>query len=206
MSVPDRTVRPPDGPLADDRGYTLIEMLIVMALSIIVVGVPMAFVVLSLNQQNVGSSRAAAVQQEAVGLGRLTRDLRQVVPNTTSTFTWSPTAASASMTLPVPGTGGASNESVVWSCSFASAGTGTCTRSVNSGSPVLEVRNVDSLSFAPVDDAGNALASAATNPSYVGITLQVQGTSQLDASGTTAATGIQHPITLTDGVDLRNNT
>jgi prepilin-type N-terminal cleavage/methylation domain-containing protein len=194
-----------------ERGYTMVEVLIVMALSVIVVGVPMAFVVLSLSQQNVSSSRSAAVQQEDVGLSRLTRDLRQVVPSTTSTFTWSSSSASASVTIPVPGTGGGSTETVVWSCSFSSGTTGTCTRAVNGGTAVLEMRNVANVSFAPVDDAGNTLGGGspphtATNPSYVGIEVQVAAVSQLDTSASTTPTGISTPITLQDGVSLRNNT
>ncbi len=198
------------GRCALERGYTLIELLIVMALSTVVVGGPMAFVVLSLTQQNVSSSRSAAVEQESVGLSRLTRDLRQVVPSTTSTFTWNNTGttATASLTLPVPGTGGASTETVLWTCTAAvpPLTPGTCTRQVNGGAAISEVTGVSSVLFAPVDATGATLASPATNPAYVGITMQVFGISQLDAGQTHTVTGIQNAITLQDGVALRSNT
>jgi hypothetical protein len=60
-----------------------------------------------------------------------------------------------------------------------------------------------SLSFAPTDANGNALASPAANPAYVGITLQVQNTSALDTTGTHAVS--TKPITLADGAYLRNS-
>jgi prepilin-type N-terminal cleavage/methylation domain-containing protein len=207
MTWPARARRSLVGRLAGQRGYTLIELVIVMALSIVVVGGPMSFIVFSLGQQNVGSSRSAAVEQESVGLTRLTRDIRQVVPGTTSTFSWSSTAAtaSASMTLPVPGSGGASTETVVWSCSWATL-PGTCTRQVNGGTAVKELTNVDSLSFAPLSDQGAVLASPASNPAYVGITMQVLGISQLDTGFSHSEADIRNPITLQDGVDLRANT
>jgi prepilin-type N-terminal cleavage/methylation domain-containing protein len=191
---------------AEQRGYTLIELLVVMALSTVVVGVPLAFVILSLKQQNVAASRSAGVEAESVGLNRLTRDLRQIAPNTTSTFTWGGTSATASMTLPVPGSDGATTETVVWSCTgLGSSGTGTCTRTVNGGTAVQEITDVVNLTFAPVSAAGSSLTSTASNPSYVGITLQVLPANQLDPTATNPNDGIVNPIILEDGVALRNN-
>jgi prepilin-type N-terminal cleavage/methylation domain-containing protein len=191
-------------------GYTLIELVVVMAVSVIVVGGPMAFIVLSLTQQNAASSRSAAAAQEEVGLARLTRDLRQVVPATTTSFTWSSSSASASFTVPQPGTEGGSTQSVTWSCSFGAAG--SCTRQVGAGTQVKELSNVESVSFAPVDASGNALGGStspysATNPAYVGLTVKVLDVSQLDnaVSPSRPAPGVSNWITLQDGVDLRNN-
>lgn len=193
-----------------EDGYTLVELVIVAALALVVVGAPLTFVVVSLQQQNVGSSRVAAANQEEVAMARLTRDLRQVVPGSTTTFTWSSTSASVTMTLPVPGSGGASTESVSWSCSPNAAGTGTCTRAVNSGTAVVELSNARTVSFAPVDSAGNSLGGStspytATNPAYVGITFSVLDVSQLDRGATHAVQGVAHPITLQDGVELLSN-
>jgi prepilin-type N-terminal cleavage/methylation domain-containing protein len=195
---------------SDERGYTLIELVIVMALAVVVVGAPMALIVLSLKQQNVSSSRSVAATQEQIGLERLTRDLRQVVPNTTSTFAWSSSAASVTFTLPVPGTQAASTELVTWSCTFGAAG--SCTRQVDSGTAVKEIANVESVSFAPVDASGNSLGGSgpsydASNPAYVGITVKVLDVSQLDntASPSHSVPGVSNWITVQGGVDLRNN-
>ncbi len=196
--------------LAVQAGYTLIELLIVMSLSTLVVGVPTAFVVLSLTQQNVASSRTAASDEEEIGVGRLTRDLRSAVPGTTTAFAWGAATASVSMTIPVPGTGGGSNETVAWSCTFSSSGLGSCTRSINGVSAVKLLSNVVSVSFSPVDSGGAPLGGgatpySATNPAYVGITVKVLDVSQLDGSASHSVTGIYNPITLQAGVDLRNN-
>ncbi|MDQ6608090.1 MAG: type II secretion system GspH family protein [Actinomycetota bacterium] len=196
--------------MAVQAGYTLIELLIVMSLSTVVVGVPMAFVVISLTQQNVASSRTAASDQEEIGVARLTRDLRSVVQSTTTAFAWGSTSASVSLTIPVPGTGGSSTETVAWNCAFTSSGLGSCTRAVNGGSAVKLVSNVVGVSFSPVDSGGVALGGSsapysATNPAYVGITVKVLDVSQLDTSASHGVTGISNPITLQAGVDLRNN-
>jgi type II secretory pathway pseudopilin PulG len=194
----------------DERGLTLVELLVVILVTVIVFGLPMSFIIVTLDQQNAAASRTAAATQEEVGLNRLTRDLRQIVPSTTSTFTWSSATATASFTLPVPGTGGASTETVAWSCSFGAAG--KCTRSVNGGAAVALISNVEGVSFSAVDESGNSLGGSgptytATNPAYVGITLQVLNVSQLDngSSPSHAVMGTSNWITVRDGVDLRNN-
>lgn len=205
MSGPARATRSLVGRFVGERGFTLVELLLVMALSIVVVGGPLAFIITSIDQQNASSSRVAAVEQASAGLAQLTRDIREVVPGTTSTFTWGGTSASASMTLPVPGSDGASTETVAWTCSFASL-PGTCTRTVNAGTAVTELANVDSVAFSALSDQGGTLSSPASNPSYVGITMKVLDISQLDAGATHTVTGVRNPITLQDGVDLRANT
>lgn len=194
-----------------ERGFTLIELMWYVVLSLIVLALPMAFILTSLAQQNVSSSRTVAATQEQLGLDRLIRDMRQVVPSTTTTLTWGTTSASVTATIPVPGTGGASTEPVTWSCTFANSG--TCTRSVNSGSAIPEIRNVESVSFAPIDSSGNVLGGAsspytASNPAYVTVTVKVLAVSQLDATATPShvVSGIQNWLTLQGGVDLRSNT
>jgi hypothetical protein len=193
--------------LACSRGYTLAEVVIVMALSTVVFGVPLTFIVLSLTQQNVSSSRSVAATQEEVGLERLDRDIRQALASPSSTFTWGSTSASVSMYVPVAGTGGGSSQQITWSCTFPA---GSCTRTAGSGSAVTEITNVQSVTFAPVDTSGNALGGGgptytASNPAYVGITLKVADISQLDRTGTHTVAGVTNPVTLQDGIDLRNN-
>jgi flagellar basal body-associated protein FliL len=195
----------------------MIELLIAATLTVIVVGVAMLWIVSSLKQENQISSRSAATRQAEVGLERLTRDLRQVVPNSTTAFTWGGTSASTTFTIPTSGTGGASSQQITWTCSFGD--TGFCTRSVNSGTAVSEISNVESVVFAPVDASGNALTSGSgTQAVYVGVTLQVLDASQLDTTrshqalqvrkcggGVTTSCYTLNPITVADGVDLRGN-
>ncbi|MHB8658515.1 MAG: PulJ/GspJ family protein [Solirubrobacteraceae bacterium] len=203
-----RKARPSRAPRGEQCGYTLVELLVVMTLAVIVVGVPMSFIVLSLTQQNVASSRSTAAVQEELGLARLTRDLREVVPSTTTTFTWGPSSASVTFTIPVAGTGAASTQTVTWSCDFAP--TGSCTRQVGSGNTVRELIGVQGVTFSPVDASGHQLGGStapytAQNPAYVAITVKVQDTSQSDPSASAGVSGVGNPLILQDGVDLRNN-
>jgi prepilin-type N-terminal cleavage/methylation domain-containing protein len=193
-----------------ESGYTLIELLVVIVVFVAVVGIPMGFIVTSLTQSNVSSSRSAAAAQGEVGLQRLVRDLRNAAPGTTSTFTWGSTSASVSLTIPMPGTNGSSTESVSWTCSFPSGSSGSCNRSVASGAPVSEIIALTGVTFSPIDGSGNALGGAsspysATNPAYVGITVSVLPVSQNPGGQSTRVTSDSTPITLQDGVTLLNN-
>jgi prepilin-type N-terminal cleavage/methylation domain-containing protein len=190
----------------EERGFTLVELLVTMVMSLIVIVVPMTWIITSMNQQNQTASRALSASQAEAGLGQLSRDLREVVAPTsgtnTSTLTWGPSSATATLTLPA-GSQGASTETVTWSCTFGSAG--SCTRQV-AGTPTVTatpIRNVNSLSFAPVSASGSVLTSPASNPAYVGVTLSVQDTKINSQS--TAVNGAP-AIILTDGADLRDVT
>jgi type II secretory pathway pseudopilin PulG len=196
--------------LSSQRGFTLVELVVVMGLAIVVLGVPLGFVVLSLGQQNVSSSRSVAATQEQVGLEQMDRDIRQALASPSSTFTWGSTSASVQVYVPTAGSGGALTQKVTWSCTFGA--TGSCTRQVDSGTPVTLMSNVENITFAPVDGTGSTLGGSgpsytASNPAYVGITVMVLDTSQLDHSSSPshAVPGINNWLTVQDGIDLRNN-
>jgi prepilin-type N-terminal cleavage/methylation domain-containing protein len=200
-----------------ERGFTLIEMLVAMALGLVVIGLPMIWIVTSLTQQNVVASRSAAARQAEQGLERLTRDLRQVAPSSQTTFSWTASSATVTMSLPRPGTQGVSTDTVVWQCSFGDSG--YCNRSVNSGTAQKLIANVESIAFAVKDATGNSVASDQTSPApaFAGITLSVLNVSQLDNSSTpshsldcirgasSCVTPSTHYVTVQDGVDLRAN-
>jgi hypothetical protein len=174
-----------------------------IALLLIVIVLPLVWLLVSIRQQNAAVSRSWSVTQAEVGLERLTRDLRQAVAGTPS-FTWSGSTAQVNLTVPKAGTQGATTQAVVWSCTFGNSG--TCTRTVGSGSAVAEIQNVEGISFAPEDAGGNQLASgSSTQAVFVGITLTVQDTSALDHNQAIAVRTGARNIVVTDGVDLRNN-
>jgi Tfp pilus assembly protein PilW len=175
---------------------TLVELLVAMFAALLVIVIPVAWLVLSINHSNAASSRALSATQAETGLQALTRDLREA--SSTATFTWGASSALATFSIPTPGSP-STLESVTWTCSFPY---GTCTRQVGSGAAVPEIGDVVSLSFAPTDSSGSALSSPATNPAYVGITLQVENASYLDRTQT--APFSSKPITLADGAYLRN--
>jgi hypothetical protein len=192
--------------LVSEGGFTTFELMVALMAGLLVVVVPLLFIVTSIRQSNGANSRALSATQAETGLLALTRDLREA--SSTATFTWGPSSATATFSIPTPGSPSTS-QSVTWSCSF---GGGTCTRQVGTSSAVPEIKNVVGLTFAPTDAGGNALSSPATNPAYVGVTVQVQNASSLDRTSVTpgGSTGARAgyasttPITLADGAYLRN--
>lgn len=191
-----------------ERGFTTFEIAVALMITLLVVVIPLVWIVTSIKQSNGASSRALSATEAETGLLALTRDLREISPSTTSTFTWGSTSASATFSIPTPGSPGAA-ETVTWSCTFG----GTCTRQVAGGAAIPEITNVVSVAFAPTTAGGSALSSPATNPAYVGITLEVQNASSLERTSVTpgGVPGSQSgylstkPITLSDGAYLRNN-
>lgn len=192
--------------LAGERGYTLVEMLVAMVLGIVVVGGPIALIIVSLSQQNATSSRTVAARQAEVGLERLTRDLRQAqnLPDPTTGVNATPVtvtygSGSSTATLNVDPNGAASG-AVVWTRSAA----GACTRKQGSAAAVPLINGVTSATFTPLARDGTTLTSGSTDPAFLNIQIKVQVTSQLDAGQTHAVSGVNHPITVQDGVALRN--
>jgi Tfp pilus assembly protein PilW len=189
--------------LAHQRGVTLIELVFAMSLAIVVIGAPLTFMVVSLHQHNTVISRTDAVRDAEVGLDRLMRDLRQADPTQSVSLTWASGSASAVFYILTPGTAGASDQKITWTCSANAS----CTRQVGTGSVTTQIKYVTSTSFAPKDANGNTLTSgSSTTPAYVGITLTMKGVSQDGTAKAVAARGITQPITLSAGVDLWGNT
>lgn len=202
-----------------EAGFTLIELVIAMALALVVVGAPMSFLIVSMDQQNSISSRAYAARQAQTGLEQLTRDLREAISTDTTGTTYNVTVASSgaqtSVSFEIPGgaTGATgvygfvpdASQSVVWTCPSASATmAGSCTRQVAGGGARVEINGVNSATFAPTGPTGATMTLPATNPAYIGVSLSVQATSQLDTGQSHVATGDSNPILVQAGVDLRN--
>lgn len=186
---------------------TMVELMVALMAGLLVIVIPLVFIVTSIRESNGANSRALSATQAETGLLALTRDLREA--SSTATFTWGSSSASATFSIPTPGNPSAP-EAVSWSCAFNG---GTCTRQVGTGAAIPEIKNVASIAFAPTDSTGNALSSPATNPAYVGVTVEVQNASSLDRTPVTTTGGLAgarsgyvstQPITLTDGAYLRN--
>lgn len=180
---------------------TLIELLVAMSMAIVVLGAPLTFMIVSLHQHNDVVSRTDAVRDAEVGLDKLMRDLRQADPTQTISMTWSGGTASAVFYTPTPGTAGASDQKVTWTCTANS----TCTRQVGTGAATVQIFHVTSITFAPKDANGNTMTSpvsTANPPVYVGITLLVPPISQDGSAHSAKPSGITNDVTLTAGVDL----
>jgi prepilin-type N-terminal cleavage/methylation domain-containing protein len=188
----------------EESGFTLIELLVATVLALVVVGGPMTFIIVSLDQSNAAVSRSSAARQLNVGLDRLTRDLReaQLVTNSAGVnqtpVTISNTAgvATASFNLPTPGSV-AAGQTVVWTCTPGA----NCTRKVGAGSAIPVIRGVTAATF-----TGNAIdgSAATSNPAFVSVVISVQVTSLSDTGQTHTVRGTSNPIVVQDGVALRN--
>ncbi|MEA2156913.1 MAG: hypothetical protein QOE11_3053 [Solirubrobacteraceae bacterium] len=183
---------------ADERGWTLIELMIVCMVSIVVVGVPLSLAVNSVVGQNNATSRSAATNRVEIGVGRLLHDLRSATHATI-------TPTSATMTVPIrcvavaPAICGTpATQTVTWACTSGAS----CTRQVASGSAFPVIANLVSASFAPVAVDGAPTATQ-TDPAYVSVSVSVRDTSESgDRTKTVASSST--PITVTDGATLRN--
>jgi Tfp pilus assembly protein PilW len=185
-----------------EDGFTLIEVLFVAVLAAAVIAAPLDFIVQSLKQQNVSSSRAYAERQGQSGLQVLVRDLRQAVyqnaTSTPSTVTLSSTSTTQTINFSLPTVGNDTTpQAVSWTCTN-NAG---CTRTVGAGRPFTEITGVSSASFTGYASTG---AVQSTNPASVAVTLNLNDISQLDSGGTHTVTGVSNPIVLQTTIDLRN--
>src|SRR5581483_6674880 len=144
--------------------------------------------------------------QPQVGLEQMVRDLRQAMSqdasgNALSVTVSNPTGATTALSFSIPTPGSVTTpQSITWTCPSTGASTvATCTRKIGSGASETEISGVKSVSFAPVNSSGTAMSLPATNPAFVGVTVVLQATSQLDRSHTQTASGDSATIKLQTG-------
>lgn len=186
-------------------------------ISVLLLGAASDLIISSVRQGNAISSRSIAVTRGELVLARMTREVREAqrITNSTTganetpvnvTYTGSsPVTSTVSFYLPVAGSTAAGTH-VTWSCEAG----GSCTRTEGTKSAVTELIGVKSASFTPYGSGGTQLASgagAAGSPSYpssLQVALEVQNISQSDLTQTHTTYAPNSPITLRNGVDLRN--
>jgi Tfp pilus assembly protein PilW len=197
--------------LGCERGVTLVELLWYVVLSLFVIVGPLYFIVVSVRQQNVVSSRTTAARQAEAGLEQLVRDLRQAMTqdasgNALHVTVSNPTSTTTSIAFDIPTPGSATTpQSLTWTCpSSGATSAGTCTRTLGTGSAESEVIGVQFATFSPKSSSGTSMTLPATDPAYVDVALSVQATSQLDTGQSHTATGVSNPVTVQTGIDLRN--
>ena len=181
-----------------------------MGLALVIGAAAMTFMIVSIDQENAVSSRTVAARNAETALEQLTRDLRQAMTQNASggalhvSVTTSGTTTTISFSIPTPGND-TTPESVTWSCQGSATTPGQCTRTLGSAA-TTEIVGYESLSF--TNAAGTALVPPVTDPAYLGMTLGVQDTSQLDKTQFTGTPhvvrGTTNPIVVQLGVDLRN--
>lgn len=168
----------------EERGLTLIELLIAASVGLVVVGGALTMFVGAIRSEPRTASKVAAIQQARTTVDRITRELRQGLetPTATSsklaivTYVKAATCGGAAASTSIPCR-------VTYECS-----SGKCTRTVaqpNGSAPGTAVVVASDL-------AGNNVFtySPASNPTYVGVSFS------FDSDG--------QAVTLSDGVALRN--
>jgi type II secretory pathway pseudopilin PulG len=198
-----------------EAGFSVVELLVGILAAVVVGAAAMTFLIVSLDQENAVSSRAAGTRQAAAALAQLTHDLSQAIPaslgGSAVTVSSSGTTTTINFSVPTQSYGGApdytTRQSETWTCQGTSASPGYCKRQVGSGANRVEIVGFESMTFA--DATGATLTPTFTDPAYLSITMQLQETSQLDNNqygGTPTAVRGSQPITVQAGVDLRNET
>jgi prepilin-type N-terminal cleavage/methylation domain-containing protein len=169
----------------EQRGLTLIELLIAASVGLVVVGGALTMFVGAIRSEPRTASKVAAIQRARTTVERITRELRQGLETPSAsaskleivTYVKAATCGGAAASTSIPCR-------VTYEC-----GAGKCTRKVaqpngTAPGPTLQVAS---------DLASNSVFTYLpnpTDPTYVGVSL--------------AVTSDGDPVTLSDGVALRN--
>jgi hypothetical protein len=180
----------------EERGLTLVELLVAASMGLVVVGGAVAIFVSGIRSEPRTASKVAAIQQGRVTVDRITRELRQGLEV--------PTASSSQLAIvtyvKAVSCGGAGASTAIPCRVNYACSAGTCTRSVaqpdgTAPGPATQVASglTSSSIFSYRSDAADPGCdqSTATDPSYVCVTLSFAA----EGGGT---------VTLEDGVALRN--
>jgi prepilin-type N-terminal cleavage/methylation domain-containing protein len=176
--------------LRDEHGFTLVEMLVASALSIVVFGASLSFVNASRSASDKNSNRSDSVLQSRDGLERLVREARTALPVGGATPSPAVTASSLVFQRVAPGASSdvvlasQTKEWVRWACS----GT-TCNRT-------------SSASYPPPSSGGPTLVTALADTNV----FTLAGTNVLNVVMNISVGGSGTPdnVTLKDGVFMRN--
>lgn len=168
----------------DERGFTLVELLTAATLSIVLLSAVLLFMDTGLREQSSLTKANVALNQQRVGLERITREVRQ------ATSFALVNSQVIEFTMYVPGSSPAQQRRVRYDCSQGDV----CRRSsgpVGGAFTSTGVAIVSVVQNADVFDPQPDLY-----PTYVSIALKVRAEGARDDP--------DRVITLRDGVDLRN--
>jgi Tfp pilus assembly protein PilV len=170
----------------EERGLTLVELMIAASVGLIVVGGALAMFISAVRSEPRTASKTAAIQQARFTVDRITRELRQGEDVSTHqsnklailTYVKAATCGGAAATTSIPC-------EVTYTCSA-----GKCTRLVAPPNGIPPGPAVQVASGLASDDVFTYLPVGSPEPTYVGVSLSFASEGQ--------------PVTLTDGVALRN--
>lgn len=179
-----------------ESGFTLVELLVAMALAFVVLGGSFYVAAASFRNSNVIESRATTTDRVQRALDLLVHDIEHATSATVSatgaTLVVPATAPGAAAVTPTPTT------TVTWACTANTS----CTRKVGAGSAIPQITGLVSATLTPTYATG----AVATAPSYVNVQVQVRVVSEFagdNAAGASPA-GVTGTMVFDDGAALRN--
>lgn len=130
--------------LAEQGGFTLVELLVTLVIALVVFSAAMELLVVSMHKQKSTQARVDQLERAQLAESRLVRDLRQASGVTVTSAT--------ALAYTEPTTSG--DSSVVFSCS-----SGTCTRTIGTvaTTAIANVVNTDIFSGSPANTAPTAV-------------------------------------------------
>lgn len=191
------------GRVADDRGFTMIELLIAAAMGLVVVGAMVVILVSLIRSQPDVEDRAAQIQDARVSMERIVRELRQGAPVTSTTSTTSQLTVKTYTRGGCngsPPTASAVECQVTYSCTQPGSQPAACTRAAGTGPANIAITGLSSpdvFSYA-AGSSGTATCSltSTTAPGFICIKLAYPAPSG----------GSEDSITVEDALFLRNTT
>lgn len=172
----------------EQRGLTLVELLVASMLGLLVVGAGMSIFLSAVRSEPRSTSKVAAIQQARFTMDRIVRELRQGL-EVAKTPTPSSSQLAVVTYVKAATCGGASASTAIPCRVTYTCSAGACTRTVaqpDGSAPGSPAQVAGGLSSSSVF----SYSPSASNPTYVGVTF-------------TFSTDTE-PVTLGDGAALRN--
>ena len=152
--------------LVAEAGFTLVEMLWVMALSLMVLGAAMLVLTAALNDTNTAHNRVGANDQVTRTLERITREIRQ------ATYVGAPSNGGSTLVLHVYVNSSSSTpDTITWNCGNVSAGRYYCTRTDGAGTPTTEITGLTSSNVFTQGSLPLDTSTSANDAKYTPITV-----------------------------------
>lgn len=174
--------------LTDQRGTTLVELLVAIPAALIVAAAILPLSGVFNDTEKANANRTTAIQAQQVALARLTREIRQAAAATV------PATGQLQLTIPVANADGTNDSSTVtYDCTQAdmtpgdAPGAKQCVRQADDGTTTIVLSNVSSVAFERSD------------PSDPGTYITVTALLNVASSDPTT-----EPLVVKDGAALQN--
>jgi type II secretory pathway pseudopilin PulG len=158
----------------DDRGLTLVELLVATAMTIIITGAAVALMVSALHKQQNVTSRSDRIGEARNAIEKITNDIRQGRKVTVA----GPTGVTIE-TYCDSSSGLGEKCTVAYACATETTGKYKCTRTVGTTTttPIIELSSPNVFCFVPSTVSGNesecGTRKTGAEPTYVGVEVKL---------------------------------